>query len=130
MELPTDILSIIISYLDYGDDPERAEVLMEGLSVNEVAIIRHVWEASTVYEQVFSEDSDVWFMNKKHHRIGGPAFISHVGRYRREWWVNDKQHRDERGYDGHILPAVIFDGGKQWWTDGVLIREEFDETFH
>lgn len=43
------------------------------------------------------------------------------------WYKNDLKHRDERGSDGLVLPAVEFSGGGRfWYKKGLLHREDRD----
>jgi len=44
-----------------------------------------------------------------------------------EWWKNGKEHRNEKGEDGYLLPAVESGGNKAWWKKGKIHRYETDQ---
>ena len=75
---------------------------------------------------------EVWYLNDKHHRTDGPAFIGYYksGKLEyEEWYLNDKLHR----IDG---PAFIdfYESGElgceAWYLNGKrLSKEEFISSY-
>jgi hypothetical protein len=51
-----------------------------------------------------------WWLNKKIHRVDGPAVERADGR--KEWWLNGKRHRVDGPADEDA------DGSKCWWLFG------------
>ncbi len=63
---------------------------------------------------LWSDGSQVWYLNGLRHRLDGPAVIYAYGT--QEWWANGQQHRT----DG---PAVIYVSGTQeWYVNGVRTK--------
>jgi hypothetical protein len=63
-----------------------------------------------------------WYIEGKLHRIGGPAYITHQGKYK-EWYEYGKSHR----LDG---PAITYyDGYEEWYYKGLFITNESQAKF-
>jgi len=127
--LGTDIIGIIISYLNRCEDIEVAEdvYFFFGVYFEEREYIDRLWlKESNI---VIIGDSDEIFTVKHHHnvKIGRlmngklhgeklPAIIKHDGT--QLWYRNDKLHRDGD------LPAIILpDGSKEWYINDRRHRE-------
>lgn len=73
---------------------------------------------------VYADGTRWWYDEGRIHRVGAPAVILSNGT--QEFWQNNQRHRVEG-------PAVIYPdtpkitpalrGVKQWWTTGILVRE-------
>lgn len=63
-----------------------------------------------------ADGTQVWLLDKQHHRLDGPAVIHPDGSA--EWWINGKRHR----VDG---PAIVKSNGIQvWYFNGWCHRED------
>lgn len=139
--VPIDILSIIVSFLDWTCDLETFEVISDMLKLtpSEKDKILTYWKSNTkfiTYTDINKNKS--WCVNGKYHRTDGPAVECKNGGF--QWWQNDQLHRLDgpaiissyglkQWYKHHKLhridgPAIEGDGiKKEWWING---KRKFD----
>jgi len=135
----TDIVAVIISYLDRCVDMKTAEevCIIYDLSKEERNVVDVMWikeshvkiaikqsDVNPVYlKRLMKTAKECHFMNGKIHRGGGrlrdgdqPAIVYKNGK--KEWYQNGKLHRDGD------KPAVIdADGTQRWYQNGELHRK-------
>ena len=139
MNLPTNILGLIVSYLDRCEDIPTRDILVDDLSEDEKKEVDIVWLKNTtiVCSQDPSDDTiaEQWTMNGKLHRERAEGDLRAEGVpyaiiYRngtRIWYRNGKKHRDRD------LPAVLYGNEPvkndcEWWVDGKRHRDTIDEN--
>lgn len=64
--------------------------------------------------QKIYDDSEIWYLNGRYHRIDGPAFVDDSGFV--AWWAHGRRHR----MDG---PALVSGNGRvEYYINGEEIR--------
>lgn len=75
---------------------------------------------------VYKDGTKWWYKNGKVHRDGDlPAVMWHNGV--QEWFQNGRRHRDNGPaviYPNEPAIAPEFRGKRQWWLNGVLVKNE------
>jgi len=136
----TDVLSIIISYLDRCEDLEIGNELCQGYSEEEKKSINKVWLKEShivvgkgrlpwiLFQNVLFhlKVEEYHLMNGKIHRENDlPALICSDGIL--QWYKNGKLHRETKDWQGITLPALTFRSGQRsWWKNGENHRDEND----
>ena len=128
MNLPTDIIGLIVSYLDRCFDRDTRDVLVEDLSsvkkkeidvmwFRESHIMMHCGIAPKDSGRISDRKGVWWTMNGKLHKENGePAIIYDNGSA--EWWENGELHREGD------MPAIDRKNGTcEWFIQGVFHRD-------
>ena len=75
---------------------------------------------------VYKDGTKWWYRNGRIHRDGDqPAVVWHNGV--QEWFQNGRRHRDNGPaviYPNTQAVAPEFRGKRQWWSHGILVRNE------
>lgn len=74
---------------------------------------------------IYNDGTKWWYRDGKIHREKGPAVINSNGV--EEWWSDNKRHRDDGPavtYPDDIRISPEMRGVKQFWNNGILVREE------
>ncbi|WP_276947108.1 hypothetical protein [Ferrimicrobium acidiphilum] len=65
---------------------------------------------------------EVWRLNRKLHREGGPAFVGADGT--QYWYKNGERHRE-----GGPAVTRLADGSEEWWIHGGQVDPEPPDDF-